>query len=140
MAAYRQPQRVPYLGNPVEQPSNTGADKRVLSLLRNSLESKQQREEQMNSQQPILVNHSQQSFQDKVGSTIRIFTIKSVWAFYLLYRICVCVRDGNPTLVIDKFIAFFFFIANHSCLNYSIGNRTYLYKTIFKFQRHFNSS
>lgn len=53
-------------GQPIDQPSNTGADKRVLSLLRNSLENKQQRDEQLNSQQPILVNHSQQSFQNKV--------------------------------------------------------------------------
>jgi len=52
-------------GQPIDQP-NTGADKRVLSLLRNSLENKQQRDEQLNSQQPILVNHSQQSFQNKV--------------------------------------------------------------------------
>lgn len=50
-----------------EPPSNTGADKRVLSLLRNSLESKQQREEQMNSQQ--MVNHSQ-SFQNKVVTPV----------------------------------------------------------------------
>lgn len=51
----------------LEPPSNTGADKRVLSLLRNSLENKQQREEQLsNSQQPILANHNQQSFQNKV--------------------------------------------------------------------------
>lgn len=55
-------------GQPIDQPSNTGADKRVLSLLRNSLENKQQRDEQLNSQQPILVNHSQQSFQNKVIS------------------------------------------------------------------------
>lgn len=53
-------------GQPIDQPSNTGADKRVLSLLRNSLENKQQRDEQLNSQQPILVNHNQQSFQNKV--------------------------------------------------------------------------
>lgn len=53
-----------------EPPSNTGADKRVLSLLRNSLENKQQREEQMNSQQPILANHSQQSFQNKVVAPV----------------------------------------------------------------------
>ncbi|CAK9831641.1 BCL-6 corepressor [Anthophora retusa] len=57
-------------GQPIEPPSNTGADKRVLSLLRNSLESKQQREEQMNSQQPILANHSQQSFQNKVVAPV----------------------------------------------------------------------
>ncbi|XP_011305736.1 uncharacterized protein [Fopius arisanus] len=37
---------------------------------RNSLENKQQREEQMNSQQPILVNHSQQSFQNKVVAPV----------------------------------------------------------------------
>ncbi|KAK2577280.1 hypothetical protein KPH14_003417 [Odynerus spinipes] len=55
---------------PVDQPSNTGADKRVLSLLRNSLENKQQREEQLNSQQPILVNHNQQSFQNKVVAPV----------------------------------------------------------------------
>ncbi|XP_017888467.1 mucin-17 [Ceratina calcarata] len=56
---------------PVEPPINTGADKRVvLSLLRNSLENKQQREEQMNSQQPILANHSQQSFQNKVVAPV----------------------------------------------------------------------
>ncbi|XP_076663407.1 uncharacterized protein LOC143366313 isoform X2 [Andrena cerasifolii] len=57
-------------GPPTEPPSNTGADKRVLSLLRNSLENKQQREEQMNSQQPILANHSQQSFQNKVVAPV----------------------------------------------------------------------
>ncbi|CAL7951929.1 unnamed protein product [Xylocopa violacea] len=57
-------------GQPAEPPSNTGADKRVLSLLRNSLENKQQREEQMNSQQPILANHSQQSFQNKVVAPV----------------------------------------------------------------------
>ncbi|XP_043471614.1 uncharacterized protein LOC122504527 [Leptopilina heterotoma] len=62
---YRHNQRMPY--NP-EPPSNTGADKRVLSLLRNSLESKQQREEQLNSQQ--MVNHSQQSFQNKVVTPV----------------------------------------------------------------------
>lgn len=50
-----------------EPPSNTGADKRVLSLLRNSLESKQQREEQLNSQQSIV---NQQSFQQKVVTPI----------------------------------------------------------------------
>ncbi|XP_015127485.1 mucin-5AC [Diachasma alloeum] len=66
---YRQGQRTPY-SQPVDLPSNTGADKRVLSLLRNSLENKQQREEQMNSQQPILVNHSQQSFQNKVVAPV----------------------------------------------------------------------
>lgn len=69
---YRQPAQKTCLpsgtsgGQPMDQPSNTGADKRVLSLLRNSLENKQQRDEQLNSQQPILVNHSQQSFQNKV--------------------------------------------------------------------------
>ncbi|EZA51663.1 BCL-6 corepressor [Ooceraea biroi] len=57
-------------GQPIDQPSNTGADKRVLSLLRNSLENKQQRDEQLNSQQPILVNHSQQSFQNKVVAPV----------------------------------------------------------------------
>ncbi|XP_050465790.1 serine-rich adhesin for platelets [Cataglyphis hispanica] len=57
-------------GQPMDQPSNTGADKRVLSLLRNSLENKQQRDEQLNSQQPILVNHSQQSFQNKVVAPV----------------------------------------------------------------------
>ncbi|XP_014469975.1 PREDICTED: uncharacterized protein LOC106741985 [Dinoponera quadriceps] len=57
-------------GQPMDQPSNTGADKRVLNLLRNSLENKQQREEQLNSQQPILVNHSQQSFQNKVVAPV----------------------------------------------------------------------
>lgn len=67
----RQGLKSPYLNlspQSLDQPtSNTGADKRVLSLLRNSLENKQQREEQLNnSQQPILVNHSQQSFQNKV--------------------------------------------------------------------------
>ncbi|KMQ96846.1 bcl-6 corepressor [Lasius niger] len=57
-------------GQSMDQPSNTGADKRVLSLLRNSLENKQQRDEQLNSQQPILVNHSQQSFQNKVVAPV----------------------------------------------------------------------
>ncbi|XP_012152963.2 uncharacterized protein LOC100877383 isoform X2 [Megachile rotundata] len=57
-------------GQPAEPPSNTGADKRVLSLLRNSLENKQQREEQLNSQQPILANHGQQSFQNKVVAPV----------------------------------------------------------------------
>lgn len=73
---YRQNQRtacppVSSMATPtVDQPSNTGADKRVLSLLRNSLENKQQREEQLNSQQPILVNHNQQSFQNKVVAPV----------------------------------------------------------------------
>ncbi|XP_076640572.1 uncharacterized protein LOC143352155 [Colletes latitarsis] len=73
---YRQSQKVGAppgptpAGQPTEPPSNTGADKRVLSLLRNSLENKQQREEQMNSQQPILANHSQQSFQNKVVAPV----------------------------------------------------------------------
>ncbi|XP_015438705.1 PREDICTED: mucin-5AC [Dufourea novaeangliae] len=73
---YRQPQKTgpppggTSIGQPADPPSNTGADKRVLSLLRNSLESKQQREEQMNSQQPILANHSQQSFQNKVVAPV----------------------------------------------------------------------
>lgn len=79
-SGYRQNQRSSYPSQlavqPTEQPSNTGADKRVLSLLRNSLENKQQREEQLNSQQPILVNHSQQSFQNKVR--IEIWEIKGV--------------------------------------------------------------
>ncbi|XP_063994123.1 mucin-12 [Diachasmimorpha longicaudata] len=65
---YRPGQRPTY--SPLDLPSNTGADKRVLSLLRNSLENKQQREEQMNSQQPILVNHSHQSFQNKVVAPV----------------------------------------------------------------------
>ncbi|KAG7208131.1 hypothetical protein KM043_009702 [Ampulex compressa] len=74
--AYRQSQKMPCppSGNPsgqqVDPPSNTGADKRVLSLLRNSLENKQQREEQLHSQQPILANHSQQSFQNKVVAPV----------------------------------------------------------------------
>lgn len=70
---YRPGQRMPYgsgVGQPGGQPSNTGADKRILSLLRNSLENKQQREEQLNSQQPILVNHNQQSFQNKVVTPV----------------------------------------------------------------------
>ncbi|EFN76067.1 BCoR-like protein 1 [Harpegnathos saltator] len=54
----------------MDQPSNTGVDKRVLNLLRSNLENKQQREEQLNSQQPILVNHSQQSFQNKVVAPV----------------------------------------------------------------------
>lgn len=63
--------RVPNAGQPVEPPSNTGADKRVLSLLRNSLENKQHREEQLNnSQQSILANHNQQSFQNKVVAPV----------------------------------------------------------------------
>lgn len=65
-----------------EPPSNTGADKRVLSLLRNSLENKQQREEQMNSQQPILANHSQQSFQNKVRA--RRESVRGAESFDLL--------------------------------------------------------
>jgi len=63
-------------GQSIDQPSNTGADKRVLNLLRNSLENKQQRDEQLNSQQPILVNHNQQSFQNKVRK------------FDFCYRVC----------------------------------------------------
>lgn len=60
--------RVPSSGQNVQAPSTMGADKRVLSLLRNSLENKQHREEQLNnSQQPILANHNQQSFQNKVS-------------------------------------------------------------------------
>lgn len=55
---YRQPMGF----EPVANTPVGGADKRVLSLLRNSLENKQQREEQLNS----LVNHGQQSFQNKV--------------------------------------------------------------------------
>ncbi|XP_076277840.1 uncharacterized protein LOC143207871 [Lasioglossum baleicum] len=75
-SSYRQAQKMgpppggTSTGQPAEPPSNTGADKRVLSLLRNSLENKQQREEQMNSQQPILANHSQQSFQNKVVAPV----------------------------------------------------------------------
>ncbi|XP_018365392.1 PREDICTED: mucin-5AC-like [Trachymyrmex cornetzi] len=57
-------------GQSIDQPSNTGVDKRVLNLLRNSLENKQQRDEQLNSQQPILVNHNQQSFQNKVVAPV----------------------------------------------------------------------
>lgn len=78
-SSYRQSQKAvatsgATAGQPTDPPSNTGADKRVLSLLRNSLENKQQREEQMNSQQPILANHSQQGFQNKVCNYL-----KSVW-------------------------------------------------------------
>ncbi|XP_043272335.1 pneumococcal serine-rich repeat protein isoform X3 [Venturia canescens] len=73
-SGYRQSQRTQYAVGPglepPDQPSNTGADKRVLSLLRNSLESKQQREEQLHSQQPILVSHAQQSFQNKVVAPV----------------------------------------------------------------------
>ena len=65
-------------GQATEPPSNTGADKRVLSLLRNSLENKQQREEQMNSQQPILANHGQQSFQNKVRCCVLLYSNRFV--------------------------------------------------------------
>ncbi|XP_015608303.1 mucin-17 [Cephus cinctus] len=70
--SYRHGQRMSHGGTvpTTDPPSNTGADKRVLSLLRNSLENKQQREEQHNSQQPILVNHNQQSFQNKVVAPV----------------------------------------------------------------------
>ena len=72
-SGYRHGQRMPYASGicqPGDQPSNTGADKRVLSLLRNSLENKQQREEQLNSQQSIGVNNSQQSFQNRIVTPV----------------------------------------------------------------------
>ncbi|XP_046409637.1 uncharacterized protein LOC124174469 isoform X2 [Neodiprion fabricii] len=72
-ASYRVPaSHVPNSGPNAEQPSNAGTDKkRVLSLLRNSLENKQQREEQLsNSQQPILANYNQPSFQNKVVTPV----------------------------------------------------------------------
>ncbi|KAL0132137.1 hypothetical protein PUN28_000121 [Cardiocondyla obscurior] len=57
-------------GQPVDQPSNTGSNITVRGLLRHNLEIKQQRDEQLNSQQPILVNHSQQGFPNKAVAPV----------------------------------------------------------------------
>lgn len=55
-----------------EHPGNSGADKRILSLLRNNLENKQK--EEFYAQQPGLANHNQ-SFQNKVQVLVNIVLV-----------------------------------------------------------------
>lgn len=98
-------------GQLMDQPSNAGADKRVLSLLRNSLENKQQREEQLNSQQPILVNHSQQSFQNKVNKLEMFYRRQFIFITVDIVRldldlICFVYIEEQNVHIITHFLKF----------------------------------